>query len=184
MQTIEILGALIGLAYILLEYKANPWMWLCGVVMPVIYVYLYFRHGLYANAAFNIYNIVISAYGLWQWKRGGGDGGEAPIRSFPRRGWPWLALVVAALTAGLTLLLSQLHESQVPLLDGLTTCLSIVGMWMLARKYYQQWLCWLIVEPLMMAMCIATGMWATALLYAIYEVIAVKGYLHWKQGLD
>jgi len=180
MDTIEIIGAAIGLVYIVLEYRANRWMWLCGVVMPAIYAYIYFRHGLYANASFNVYNIAISAYGLWQWRRGR-SGGELPIRSMPRRALPWLLLVVAGLTVGLALLLSLLQESRVPLLDGLTASLGIAGMWMLARKYYQQWLCWLVVNPLTMAMCLATGLWATAALYGAYEAIAVKGYLRWRR---
>lgn len=178
---LELIGAVIGLAYIILEYKASPWMWLCGVLMPLAYMWIYFRSGLYANAAFNAYSVVISAYGLRHWLRGGDDKGEAPIRSFPRRRWPLLAGVVLVLAAVLAWLLGFLEESQAPLLDGLTTSLSIVGMWMLARKYYQQWLCWLLVEPLTMVMCLAAGLWATAALYAVYTVVALLGYFKWKK---
>lgn len=181
MSIIEIIGAFIGLAYIWLEYKANPWMWLCGVLMPIAYVWIYFSNGLYANAAFNLYTIGISVYGVYHWLRGGDDKGEAPIRSFPRKWWLLLIGVVVLLAVVLTWLLGFLRESQVPLLDGLTTSLSIVGMWMLAKKYYQQWLCWLLVEPLTVLMCILAGMWPTAILYAVYTVVAVLGYFRWKK---
>lgn len=181
METIEIIGAVVGLAYIVLEYRANPWMWLCGVLMPLVYVWIYFRNGLFANAAFNVYSVVISVYGLCHWLRGGQDGGEAPIRSFPARWWPVLVGAVLLLTAAMAWLLGLLDESRVPLLDGLTTSLSIVGMWMLARKYYQQWLCWILVEPLTVIMCAAAGMWPTAALYTVYTVVAILGYFKWRR---
>lgn len=184
MDYFELFAAVIGLGYIYYEYKGRWPMWVLGVVMPVCYVWIYFRSGLYANATLNVYNIVISAYGFYRWRHGGSDGGEAPILSFPRRWVPWLVCIILLMAGVLTWLLGLLGESQVPWLDGLTASLSVVGMWMLAKKYYQQWLCWLLVEPLTIAMCVATHLWATAILYAVYTVVAVMGYLKWKREIS
>ena len=195
----ELFAAVIGLGYIYFEYKGRWPMWLLGVVMPLCYVWIYFRSGLYANATLNVYNVVISIYGLHCWLHGGEEGGEAPITSMPRRWTPWVIGVIIVMAGGLTWLLSLLGESEALWgitpdgsspkwlqlqagLDGLTASLSIVGMWMLARKYYQQWLCWLLVEPLTVVMCLAAHLWATAVLYAVYMVVAVMGYVKWKRS--
>ena len=193
MDYFEIFAAAIGLGYIYFEYKGRWPMWVLGVVMPLCYVWIYFRSGLYANATLNVYNVVISIYGLHRWLHGGADGGEAPIVSMPRRYTPWVIGAIMVMAAGLTWLLSLLGESQAiwgvgsdgfhiqACLDGLTASLSVVGMWMLARKYYQQWLCWILVEPLTVLMCVATHLWATAVLYGVYMVVAVMGYVKWKR---
>jgi nicotinamide mononucleotide transporter len=67
------------------------------------------------------------------------------------------------------------------LFDGISTALSIVGMWMLAKKYYQQWILWIIVEPIVIATSLQAEMYATALLYVVYTVIAIMGYIKWKK---
>ena len=54
-------------------------------------------------------------------------------------------------------------------------------MWMLAKKYYQQWIVWIIVEPIIIATALQAEMYATALLYVVYTVIAVMGYFKWKR---
>jgi nicotinamide mononucleotide transporter len=87
----------------------------------------------------------------------------------------------AVLTAVLWWLLQKLGESQYPLLDGLSSALSIVAMWMLAQKYWQQWICWLIVEPLMIALFWLTGNYASAVLYIVFEVFCVLGIIRWKK---
>lgn len=182
MNVIEIIGACIGLCYLYFEYKASIWTWIFGVLMPVAYVYIFFRSGLYANTAINVYYIAASVYGYVVWRRnrsGGGD--EAPIASCPRRYVAPIVLVVLALTGLLTWVLSMLNESLYPFLDGLTASLSVAGMWMLAKKYYQEWLCWIVVEPLMVVLGILTGMYATAAMYLVYGVVAVMGYFRWKK---
>ena len=182
LSVIEVVGAVIGLAYLFFEYRASIWTWVFGVLMPVVYVYLFFRNGLYANMSLNIYYIIASVYGFVAWRQAGTrTSDETRIESCPKRLALPIAGVVIALAAGLTLLLSQLDESQYPLLDGLTASLSIVMMYMLSRRWYQQWLLCILTEPLMIALGILTGMWATALMYTVYLVVAIMGFVSWRK---
>ena len=64
---------------------------------------------------------------------------------------------------------------------GISSALSIVGMWMLAQKWWQQWFCWMIVEPLMVVLFWMGGNYASALLYVIYEVFCVLGLISWRR---
>jgi nicotinamide mononucleotide transporter len=67
----------------------------------------------------------------------------------------------------------------VPWSDAFTTALSIIAMWMLARKYAEQWLAWLVVDAVCVALYIYKGIYFYATLYAIYTVIAYIGYRKW-----
>lgn len=179
----EAVGAIVGIIYLLLEYKAHPWLWFFGLLMPLFYIYIFFDQHLYANAAINVYYVGASIYGILCWRGliGSKQSDASPIASMPRKALAPLVAVTAVLTIALALVLEQLGESEAVWLDGFTAALNIVGMFMLARGWYQQWICWIIVEPVMVAMSLLTGMYPTAVMYMVYCVIAVLGYLRWKK---
>ena len=67
---LQIVGVVLGLLYLWLEYKANIWLWVVGLVMPIVHGTLYFRSGLYADFAMQLYYIAAGIYGLIVWSRG------------------------------------------------------------------------------------------------------------------
>ena len=54
-------------------------------------------------------------------------------------------------------------------------------MWMLARKYLEQWLVWIVVDVVSVGLYIYKEIYPTAGLYALYAIIAVFGWLNWKK---
>lgn len=183
LSIIEVVGAAIGLAYLFFEYRASIWTWVFGVLMPIVYVWLFFKNGLYANMSINIYYIVASVYGFVAWRRArSGEVRETSIESCPQRYVLPIVAAVIVLAGVLTLLLMQLKESQYPMLDGLSASLSIVMMYMLSRRWYQQWILCIATEPVMIALCFLTHMYATAVMYAVYLVVAIMGYFKWRRN--
>ncbi len=186
MDVFEIIGATIGLFYIVSEYRADRWFWPLSLLMSAFYAVIEFTDGIYANGIISIYNFVMSVYGLLVWrgiiqKRSEDHGGERHISSCPRAYWWQIILATVILSGVLTWLLGFLHESQYPMLDGISSALTIVGMLMLAQKWWQQWFCWLIVEPLMMNLFWLTGNYASVALYAVFEVFCVLGIIRWRK---
>lgn len=178
---IDLIGAVIGLFYIVSEYRAGRWFWPLCLLMSAFYIYIDFSSGYYANGSICIYNFLMSIYGILVW-RGivqSKTNEERPFGSCPMRYVPWIILTVLGFTALLWWLLRLLGESSYPLLDGFSSALSIVGMWMLAQKWWQQWFCWLIVEPIMVLLFWLSGNYASALLYVVYEVFCVLGIISW-----
>lgn len=186
MDIIEIIGATIGLFYIVSEYRADHWFWPLSLLMSAFYAVIDFISGIYANATICVYNFIMSIYGLLVWrgviqKRSEDHGGERRISSCPTRYWWQIVTVIILLSVTLTWLLGLLHESQYPMLDGISSALTIVGMLMLAQKWWQQWFCWLIVEPLMMNLFWLTGNYASVALYAVFEVFCILGIIRWRK---
>ena len=183
---IEIVGAAIGLVYIVSEYRASRWFWPSSLLMSAFYAVIEFQAHYYANASICVYNLAMSVYGLLVWrgvihKRKEEPREERSVTSCPRRYWVWLVLAVAVLSVALRWLLGFLGESQQPWLDGISSALSIVGMVMLSQKWWQQWFCWVLVEPLMIALFLLSGLYASALLYGIYEVFCILGIIRWRK---
>lgn len=173
---------MLGLLYLYLEYKANIWLWVVGLIMPVVHGTLYFRAGLYADCSMQVYYILAGLYGLMVWRRGADkkSSKQSPsISHTPATVWMQLTVLYVAIHATLYVLLTAFTDSTVPGLDSFTTALCIVAYWMLSRKYVEQWLVWLVVDAVTVGLYIYKGIPLTAALYGLYTALAVVGYLRW-----
>ena len=184
LNPLDIITTILGLAYILLEYKASIWLWAVGFVMQALDIVLYYDKGLYADCAMEFYNIGMTIYGLWVWKFGRKKnqpkGADLPVTHFKKSLiLPWL-LGTLAIWAVRWDWPTQIG-STVPVADAFTTALSFVGIWALARKYLEQWLIWIVVDVVTCVLYFYKGIPFKASLYGLYTVIAVFGYLRWRK---
>ena len=194
---LDLLTTRLGLAYIILEYRASIWLWAVGFAMQALGIVLYYEKGLYADCGMEFYYLAMTVYGWWNWARRGKRGArneeretrneerearsELPIRHFPLR----LALLWTAITltawAAIYYFLVTFTDSRVPVADSFTTALSFVGIWALARKYLEQWLIWIVVDVVTCGLYFYKEIPFKASLYGLYVVIAIAGYHKWRK---
>ena len=182
-MALEIIGTIVGLIYLWLEYRASIYLWAASIVMPAIYLFVYYDAGHYADFGINIYYLFAAIYGWAVWKYGNTthEQQELPITHIPlRNGLKALAVFVVAFIAIAWILINH-TDSDVPWCDAFTTALSIIGMWMLARKYLEQWWTWMAVDVVCVGLYIYKELYFTAALYALYAVVAVFGWINWKK---
>ena len=179
---IEILGVITGVVYLYQEIKASIYMWITGIIMPVISLFVYYEVGLYADFGINIYYCLASIYGIIVWQYGKkNDEKELPITPMPRKKWSALAVCFATSFFGISFILQTYTDSNVPWWDSLTTSLSIIAMWMLAHKWIEQWWVWIAVDLISTGLYVFKGIYLYAALYMLYAIIAIYGYYKWKQ---
>lgn len=178
---LQIIGFCIGLLYLWWEYHADTKVWIASVVMPFISMWIYFTKGLYADFAINIYYLLIAAYGFISWSRGNGkkEKKPLPITHASIKVWVGVTAACALLWYIIWFVLYRFTDSNVPVADAFTTALSIVGLWMMARKYAEQWLIWVVVDAVCTFLYFYKDIPFYGVLYAIYTVIAVFGYRKW-----
>jgi len=75
-------------------------------------------------------------------------------------------------------------DSNVPWWDSFTTALSVIALWMLAHKYVEQWLVWIVIDVACCGIYVYKGLYFTAFLYGFYAVVAIFGYLKWKKMMQ
>ncbi len=182
-HALEILGVVLGLLYLFLELKANWLLWIVGVIMPINSLFVYYRAGLYADFAIDIYYVLAAVYGLFMWLRGGKEKASLPVSKTPAKAWPVMAGVFAALFVAIGLVLQNFTDSTVPWTDSFTTALSIIGLWMLARKWIEQWWVWFVVDAVSTGLYIYKGIYFYAGLYLLYTILAVYGFFKWQKML-
>ncbi|MCQ2300539.1 MAG: nicotinamide riboside transporter PnuC [Bacteroidales bacterium] len=185
MSPLEIIGAILGIIYVLLEYKASLWLWLFGFLMDVCYTIIYLQAHYYANAALYVYYMATCLWGACLWlrsrKKAQEQGEEDVVKSMPAKGWIPVVLCSAALTVVLAFVLQRMGESQYVWFDGLTAALSCVGMIVMAKKFYQQWVFWIVTNPIYVVFMAMSGMYFLAGMYAFYTIISILGFVRWKK---
>ena len=181
-QWLDILTTILGLIYIWLEYRAHIALWVIGVIMPALDIVLYWQHGLYGDAGMACYYTFAALYGFYVWKfvKTRKKKEPLPIIFMPRRQYlPTIVYFFVAWAAVYYVLITW-TDSTVPLLDSFTNALSFVGLWALARKYVEQWVFWMVVDGVCTFLYIKKGIPFKAMLYGLYVVIAIAGYLKWR----
>ena len=204
---LDITTTVLGLAYILLEYRASVWMWAVGFAMQTLGIVLYYQKGLYADCGMEFYYLSVTVYGWWRWTAKAhpsppegrdvqlpdasssnqtpppseGLGEALDITHLPHREGLRMGLLAFFLWAVIYWLLVTFTNSNVPLADAFTTALSIVGIWALAHKYLEQWFIWIAVDVVTSVLYFYKDIPFKASLYALYVVIAIFGYLKWRK---
>lgn len=180
---LQVVGIALGLLYLYLEYKANIWLWVVGIIMPIVHGTLYFKSGLYADCSMQVYYILAGLYGLVAWSRKPStktqEDKSRGICQTPAKTWGIIFLLYVTLHAAIYILLIKFTDSTVPFWDSMTTALCIVAYWMLSRKFVEQWLVWLAVDAITVGLYIYKDIPLTAGLYALYCVLAIAGYRRW-----
>lgn len=181
---LDFLALIVGLIYIFLEYRAHILVWLAGIVMPAIDLWLYWERGLYGDFGLALYYLLAGLYGFlaWRYWSGGNDThAPRPITHFPLT-FKSVARCVAAfllIWAAVWAFLNYWTDSTVPITDSLTNALSIIGLWMLSRKYVEQWLVWIVADAIYVWLYAYKGLPFKATLYSLYIIIAFFGIRKW-----
>ena len=185
---IELLGAILGLLYIFLSIRQSILTWPTGLLTSLLYTYVFFETGFYADMGLQVYYVVISIYGWYYWLKGAKnksniDHNDLPVRNISKNLFTKLSLLTVFIYILLVLILLNFTDSDVPYMDSLTTALSIVATWMLAKKYIEHWLIWIFVDFVSAGLYVYKNLWPTVILFGVYTVMAVLGYMEWKKDV-
>ena len=192
---IEVFGAVAGIIYVFLEIRQKIWLWPVGIVTSAVYVWVFFTSKFYADMTLQGYYLVISFIGWYWWRRGegrdeetegrrdGGMKGELQVSRLKVRMGVRLAIVFVLLFFGMWLILVKLTDSPVPLRDSFVTSLSVIATWMLARKIFEHWYLWIVVNFVSALLFLARGLYPTVILYLVYGVMSFVGLIEWKKTM-
>jgi nicotinamide mononucleotide transporter len=185
---IELFGAILGFLYILFSIRQHILTWPTGLLTSMLYIIVFFQSGFYADMGLQVYYVAISIYGWYYWLKGGkteknDDREQVPVKKIPADILIISAVVAVFIFLVLLLILIRLTDSTVPFMDSITTALSIIATWMLAKKYIEHWLIWIFVDILSAGLYIYKNLWPTVVLFIVYTVMAAIGYWEWKKDI-
>jgi len=181
-SALEVIAAAFGVISVYLSTRQNIWSWPTAIVNVALYTVVFYQGRLYGQMGLQPIYLALSVYGWYQWLHGGEQHTELRVS----RAGPRLLGVLAVLSLVLWLALAAVlrqTDAALPWLDALLTTTSLVAQWMMTRKILQNWLIWIAVDVVYVPMFVSQGLYATAVLYAAFLVLAVMGYVEWRRSL-
>jgi len=181
---IEIIGAILSLIYIYLSIKAKVSLWFFGIISSLFYIVVFYQTKFYADMSLQFYYVIISIYGWIHWKHGKSDMEELTTSIMTKRDWLITIIGIAVVYVFYYWILSKYTDSTIPKSDALVGALSVIGTWMLAKKFLENWLMWILADGLCIGLYLYKELYPTAILFVIYTVMAGVGYWEWKKTVQ
>jgi len=180
---LEVVAVIFGILSVWFARKENIWVYPTGIVNVLIYVYLCFFAGLYADMAINAFYFVMSVFGWYNWTRRVDNTHHVPISSLNMKQWLFYVLLIMVAFGVIYYVLSNYTDSTVPVFDSFTTSLFIAGMWLMAIKKIENWLLWILGDVLVIPMFAMKGLAFTSVQYIVFLILAIMGYIEWRKRL-
>lgn len=181
---LEIVAFVLALAMVVCNIREIHWGWPLAIVTSVMYFGLFWRSKIYGDAALQVSFAVLAFWGWAQWLRGKrGDGSPLRVTQLSAQGRLLAVAACAVLWLGIGLFLRHQTDSDVPWWDAFPTAVSLVGQYLLGRKYIENWLAWLAVNTVSVGLFAHKGLWLTLLLYSLFIALSVVGWRAWRQRL-
>ncbi|MES2423361.1 MAG: nicotinamide riboside transporter PnuC [Pseudomonadota bacterium] len=181
---LEIVAFVLALAMVGFNIREMHWGWPLAIVSSLMYYALFWRSKLYGDASLQIVFVVLAFWGWFQWLRGRRpDGSALRVVRLGRQGAIFCIAISAALWMAIGLFLLKFTDSDVPWWDAFPTAVSLVGQYLLGRKYIENWLAWIAVNTVSVGLFAYKGLWLTLLLYALFIALSVVGWRAWQRKL-
>jgi nicotinamide mononucleotide transporter len=175
----EAVAVLFGVAYIGLAIRQHRFCWIAGGASTALYSVVFLQSGLPLQSGLQLLYVALSVYGWIQWRPDDGAPQQPASWPWPRHGLALAAIAIA--TAISTALLMRYGGSTAPLADSLGTWASVFATWLLARRYIETWLWWIVIDLGLAALFARQGLAPTAALYLAYALLAIVGWREWRR---
>jgi nicotinamide mononucleotide transporter len=175
---IEIIGAVFGASGVYLAIKVDIRNWWVALISEVMYIFIFTNAHLYADAGLQVTYIALTFYGVYQWKN---KLANTPTLHNTSINNALVYTMCIVILTGIIYKLLNFVGSSMQFLDALTTSMSIVATYMMARKQLQHWLLWIITDSIYVYMYDVKHLYFTMVLYVLFVLMSVKGYRDWKK---
>jgi len=181
---LEVVAFVLALAMVGCNIREIHWGWPLAIVSSALYFALFWRSKLYGDAALQVFFAVVALWGWFQWLRGRRDDGSAlTVSRLSQTGLTRVVLACAILWPATGLFLKHFTDTDVPWWDAFPTAVSVVGQFLLGRKFIENWAVWIVVNVVSVGLFAFKGLWLTALLYTLFIALSGVGWRAWRRKL-
>lgn len=189
MSLLELLATLTGLAAVWLAARANIYTWLFALVNAVLFFVLFYQVNLYSAMALQVFFFCNALYGWYNWRRDS-SGEKKPVTLLRHKQRVlWLAAIMAGMIA-LGSAMARIHlwlpdlfpeKASFVYTDAMIAVMSIAASVLLAKLKLENWVLWILVNVMSIAMYAMRGVMLVSLQYVIFLFMATYGFVEWRK---
>lgn len=181
MSPLEIIASALGVWAVWLTVRQNRWCWPLGLLMVLMYAWIFYDGKLYSNMLLQAVYAVLQGYGWWQWTRGGSSQTGVQVSRLSQTGI-LLSLAIGAVAAlALGYLMATFTDAAAPWQDATLSTFSLVAQVWMAQKRVECWPLWIVLDLLFVGLFVQQGLYPTAALYGLFTLLALNGWLTWRR---
>jgi nicotinamide mononucleotide transporter len=178
----ELIGQICALAVVFLAKVRTLWTWPVQVAATVMLFSVYVSAHLGGLASRQVIILLISIYGWWAWTRHRDPVYGVTVRGASLRERLVIIAVLVLGTVGGALLVDALDASWAPWPDAWIFVGTAVAFAVQGRGLVDFWLVWLAVDAVGVPLQIDSGLWFSAMVYVVFAVLVIWGYLDWRRS--
>lgn len=183
MSPVEIVASLLGVVNIVLIVRRSIWNYPFGLVMVVLYFWVFQEAKFYSDAALQVFFFVVQIYGWWNWYHAREGDGLIRVEVMTARARIiWSAVIVAA-SSGEGWYLAHYTQDSAPWLDAGTTVLSVVAQYLMSVRKIENWILWIVADVVQVGLYYWKGLYPTTALYSLFLVICFFGLYEWQRQM-
>jgi nicotinamide mononucleotide transporter len=185
----ELLAVISALFYVVLAAKENIWCWPAALVSTVIYTVIFYDVYLWMDAVLQVYYLVMAIFGWYCWRKispsaSHGVDRNAHSSTLDIQSWPLIfhtkiILLLTACSLAIGWLMDNYTPTDFPYLDSATTVFAVFATYLVTKKVLENWLYWIVIDLVSIYLYIEKGLQPTVVLFCLYVVIAIAGYVIW-----
>ena len=183
---LEIIGVIFGFFSVWFAKKENILVYPTGIVNTGIFVYILLVYGLLGDMLINAYYFAMSIFGWYHWTRKVDATHFVPVtRMTSKDGKRAIFLFLGSIV--FTIIIYNAFDkfnTWTAYVDTTTTALFFVAMWLMALKKFEHWVFWIIGDVITIPLYLYKGLIFTAFQYLVFTLIAIAGYMAWKQLIN
>ena len=178
----EIVAAALAVVYLLLAIRQQIGCWAAAFVSSCLYVWVMFGARLYMESVLNVFYAAMAVYGYRQWTQSGGGRGLEVSRWPLSRHCLGLSAVIGMSMVS-SFFLRRFTPAAWPFVDSMAAWGSVFATFLVARKVYENWHWWLVIDSVCLALYYLRGLYVTMLLFGLYLLMIVAGMREWRRSL-
>lgn len=187
---IAVISAICGILYTIIAGKGKISCYFFGLAGSGCYIWLSFHNALWGNLLLYLcYYIPMQILGIFKWKQHLKKSTKEIIKTHLTKS-ELIKLTAVSIIGCITAIVFLKHfGDSSPVIDGITTALSIAGMYLTVKRCIEQWIIWMIVNGLSTIMWLnlvihGAKAYATVIMWSVYFILAIYFYIVWKKELD
>jgi len=180
--SLEIIAVFFGFLSVWFSKNNNILVFPTGMINTSIFVYLLLKWSLLGDMIINAYYFIMSIYGWYFWLKGTNNT-VSPITKVSNKDIRIVVLLFISSSVFVSLVYSFFDkwETIVSYIDILTTAIFFAAMWLMAKRKVESWIFWIVGNIISVPLYLHKGLAFTSIQYFIFTVIAIAGYIKWKE---
>ena len=177
-----------GIICVVLVTRGSIWNYSYGLYNAGGYAWLSYQNGLFGEVMLNAgYFIPAQIVGIFMWKKNLAEGSTVVMRKMEKLTTVMWLTIAAFCTFFYGLILNGIPGQNTPFFDSCSTTLSIIAMLLMMYRYREQWILWIIVDVVSVAMWSyrlnsgVEGAPAMLVMWSAYLINAIYGWYKWNK---